>query len=147
MLAQRKGKEYKVSRLGCGRLKTSSVWLRRLSPLHTNNPFSFSLKWRLSSLYLKASAYSESSLAALEEEMATHSSILDCGITWTEEPGVAKDWTRLSNQAPTHFTRWFSFAALNTSCKAKDFLCWGKSHAQWNLSGSLVKPLLKKHFL
>ena len=38
----------------------------------------------------------------LEEEMATHSSILAWKIPWTEEPGgatvhgVAKSWTRLS---------------------------------------------------
>jgi len=37
----------------------------------------------------------------LEEELATHSSILAWGIPWTEEPGrlqfmeVAKSWTRL----------------------------------------------------
>ena len=38
----------------------------------------------------------------LEEEMATHSSILAWGIPWTEEHGglqsmVAKSWIRLSN--------------------------------------------------
>ena len=37
----------------------------------------------------------------LEEEMATHSSILAWGIPWTEGPGglhgVAKRWTRLSD--------------------------------------------------
>ena len=39
---------------------------------------------------------------SLEEEMATHSSILAWKIPWTEEPGgatvhgVAKSWTRLS---------------------------------------------------
>ena len=38
----------------------------------------------------------------LEKEMATHSSILDWRISWTEEPGglqygVAKSRTRLSN--------------------------------------------------
>ena len=36
----------------------------------------------------------------LEEEMATHSSILAWRIPWTEEPtvnGVAKSWIRLSN--------------------------------------------------
>ena len=39
----------------------------------------------------------------LEEEMATHSSILTWEIPWTEEPGratahrVAKSWTQLSN--------------------------------------------------
>ena len=36
----------------------------------------------------------------LEEEMATHSSILARRIPWTEEPtvhGVTKSWIRLSN--------------------------------------------------
>ena len=38
----------------------------------------------------------------LEEGMATHSSILACGIPWTEEPGglqslVTKSWTQLSD--------------------------------------------------
>ena len=39
----------------------------------------------------------------LEKGMATHSSILDWRIPWTEEPGglqsmgVAKNWTRLSD--------------------------------------------------
>ena len=33
----------------------------------------------------------------LEEEMATNSSILACKIPWTEEPGVAKSQTRLSD--------------------------------------------------
>ena len=36
----------------------------------------------------------------LEEEMATHSSILSRRIPWTEEPtvhGVTKSWIRLSN--------------------------------------------------
>ena len=28
----------------------------------------------------------------LEEEMATHSSILACGIPWTEEPGGLQPW-------------------------------------------------------
>ena len=31
----------------------------------------------------------------LEEGMATHSSILAWRIPWTEEPGIAKSWTRL----------------------------------------------------
>ena len=40
---------------------------------------------------------------SLEEEMATHSSILACEIPWTEEPGglqslgMQKSWTRLGN--------------------------------------------------
>ena len=34
---------------------------------------------------------------SLEEEMATHSSILAWEISWTEEPGVAKSQTRLSS--------------------------------------------------
>ena len=33
----------------------------------------------------------------LEKEMATHSSILAWKIPWTEEPGVAKSQTRLSD--------------------------------------------------
>ena len=39
----------------------------------------------------------------LEEEMATHCSILAWGIPWTEEPGglqsmrVTENWTQLSN--------------------------------------------------
>ena len=33
----------------------------------------------------------------LKKEMATHSSILAREIPWTEEPGVAKSWTRLSD--------------------------------------------------
>jgi len=32
----------------------------------------------------------------LEEEMATHSSILTWEIPWTEEPWVTKSWTLLS---------------------------------------------------
>ena len=41
----------------------------------------------------------------LEEEMATHFSILAWKIPWTEEPSgqqsmVSKSWTRLSNTAP-----------------------------------------------
>ena len=43
----------------------------------------------------------------LEEEMATHSSILAWKIPWTEEPGgldhrVTKSQTRTSNWAHTH---------------------------------------------
>ena len=40
--------------------------------------------------------------STLEEEMATHSSLLACKIPWTEEPGratvhwIAKSWTQLS---------------------------------------------------
>ena len=30
----------------------------------------------------------------LEEEMTTHSSILACGIPWTEEPGGLHSWDR-----------------------------------------------------
>ena len=33
----------------------------------------------------------------LEKGMATHSSILAWRIPWTDEPGVAKSWTRLSD--------------------------------------------------
>ena len=33
----------------------------------------------------------------LEKGMATHSSILAWRIPWTEEPGAAESWTRLSN--------------------------------------------------
>ena len=42
----------------------------------------------------------------LEKGMATHSSILAWRIPWTDEPGVAKSWTRLSD---FHFTFTFSF--------------------------------------
>ena len=51
----------------------------------------------------KASAYSEPRVQSLgredllEKEMATHSSTLPWKIPWTEEPGVAKSWTRLSD--------------------------------------------------
>ena len=45
----------------------------------------------------ESSTYSESCLVALEKETATHASILACRIPWTEEPGVAKDWTQPSN--------------------------------------------------
>ena len=44
----------------------------------------------------------------LEEGMATHSSILSWRIPWTEEPGgftvpgVAKSWTRLSDNHVVH---------------------------------------------
>ena len=43
----------------------------------------------------------------LEEEMATHSSLLAWRISWTEEPGrlqsmVSQSWTRLSTQACAH---------------------------------------------
>ena len=44
----------------------------------------------------------------LEEEMATHSSVLDCRIPWTEEPGglqsvrVTKSQTRLSGYTQIH---------------------------------------------
>ena len=34
---------------------------------------------------------------ALEKGMATHSSILAWRIPWTEEPGVTKSWTQLSD--------------------------------------------------
>ena len=34
---------------------------------------------------------------SLEERMATHSSILAWRIPWTEEPGVSKSQTQLSN--------------------------------------------------
>ena len=30
----------------------------------------------------------------LEEEMATHSSILACEIPWAEEPGISRPWGR-----------------------------------------------------
>ena len=46
----------------------------------------------------------------LEEEMATHSSILVWEIPWTEEPGglqsmgLQKSWTQLSNIYQTHLT-------------------------------------------
>ena len=45
----------------------------------------------------------------LEEEMATHSSILAWKIPWTEEPGGLQSvglqsWTRLSHRANTHTT-------------------------------------------
>ena len=33
----------------------------------------------------------------LEKEMATHSGILAYKVPWMEEPGVAKNWTRLSD--------------------------------------------------
>ena len=33
----------------------------------------------------------------LEKGMATHSSILAWRIPWTEEPGVLKSWTQLSD--------------------------------------------------
>ena len=44
----------------------------------------------------------ESGFEKLEEEMATHSSILACEISWTEAPGGrqslgSKSWTPLSN--------------------------------------------------
>ena len=51
----------------------------------------------------KAFAYSEPRVQSLgredllEKEMATHSSTLAWKIPWTEEPGVAKSWTRLSD--------------------------------------------------
>ena len=51
----------------------------------------------------KASAYSEPRVQSLgledllEKEMATHSSTLAWKILWTEEPGVAKSQTRLSD--------------------------------------------------
>ena len=38
----------------------------------------------------------------LEKETATHSSILAWRIPWTEEPGVAKSRTRLSDFTHTH---------------------------------------------
>ena len=40
----------------------------------------------------------------LEKEMAIHSSTIAWKIPWTEEPGVAKSWTRLSD-----FTFTFTF--------------------------------------
>ena len=36
----------------------------------------------------------------LEEDMATHSSILTWGIPWTEEPGGLSPWGRKATQTP-----------------------------------------------
>ena len=54
----------------------------------------------------------------LEEEMETHSSILDGKIPWTEEPGGYSPWgqksqTQLSNWAHTH---------TNTHCENEGFI-------------------------
>ena len=52
----------------------------------------------------------------LEEEMATHSSILGCEFPWTEEPGVL--WSTGSQQVGHHwackllYNLWKSFGAL-----------------------------------
>ena len=64
---------------------------------------------------------------ALEEEMATHSSILDWKIPWMEEPGgllsigsqrVRHDWSDLTRMHSRHYSQ-----DTKHFCDSKRFLC------------------------
>ena len=60
---------------------------------------------------------------ALEKGMATHSSILDWRIPWTEEPGrlpstESQSWTRLKQLSMKHFKR-----NLNKGLRQKIYKC------------------------
>ena len=63
--------------------------------------------WLLSRHTPSTLNYVLTSIADSEKAMAPHSSSLAWKIPWTEEPGVAKSWTRLRD-----FTFTFHFHAL-----------------------------------
>ena len=70
---------------------------------------------------------------ALEEEMATRSSILAWRTPWTEEPGglvrgVAKSQTRLNARITAAGKYWFAQTGGRSSSNCNQLVCFQKQH-------------------
>ena len=63
----------------------------------------------------------------LEEEMATHSSILAWRIPWTEEPGEYSPWGRKESDMTEHLTHTHTHTHTKPQEQAGDRARWGPS--------------------